>query len=59
MEYLKNACFNTFQDHPIDTLNTNWDVHDETPFKVKITPRSQAHIDLIKRVSVEALAADY
>ncbi|PVH73673.1 cytochrome P450 [Cadophora sp. DSE1049] len=54
-------CFDVTEDpdHPIDTFNTVWDVHKDAPFKAKIKPRSQAHIDLIKRVSKEALAADY
>lgn len=47
------------KDHPIDTLNTVWDVHLAAPFQAKIKPRSQAHIELIKRVGAEALAADY
>jgi len=54
-------CFDITEDpeHPIDTPNTNWEVHKGAPFNVKIKPRSQVHVDLIKRVSVEALAADY
>jgi hypothetical protein len=47
------------QDHPIDILNSNWEIHKEAPFKLKIAPRSQAHIELINRIGTEALAADY
>jgi hypothetical protein len=47
------------QDNPIDILNSNWGIHKEAPFKLKIAPRSQAHIELINRIGTEALAADY
>ena len=47
------------QDHPIDILNSNWEIHKEALFKVKISPRSQAHLELINRIGTEALAADY
>lgn len=39
------------QDEPIDTYNAEWDAVEKAPFKLKITPRSEAHIELIKRVS--------
>ncbi|PMD44463.1 cytochrome P450 [Hyaloscypha variabilis F] len=54
-------CFDITEDpdHPIDTLNTNWGAHTKAPFKVNIKPRSQAHVDLIRRVGAEALNADY
>ncbi|KAH8756148.1 cytochrome P450 [Hyaloscypha finlandica] len=42
-----------------DPASTNWEIHKEALFKVKISPRSQAHIELINRIGTEALAADY
>ena len=47
------------KEYPIETLDTVWDGHVNAPFKAKIKPRSQAHVELIQRVSQEALAADY
>ncbi|CZR68763.1 related to cytochrome P450 [Phialocephala subalpina] len=54
-------CFDFAEDpeHPIDTFNTNWEEWARPPFKVKIKPRSGAHVELINRVSVEALNAHY
>ncbi|KAK5219673.1 hypothetical protein LTR72_008057 [Exophiala xenobiotica] len=54
-------CFDIEQDpdHPIDQLNTLWESPFEPPFKVKITPRSKAHIDLIEREGTTALKTDY
>ncbi|KAL1615265.1 hypothetical protein SLS56_011889 [Neofusicoccum ribis] len=54
-------CFDFEQDpeHPIDTLNTNWEVHREAPFAVKIKVRSQAHAALIEQEAAQALAAPY
>ncbi|KIW61235.1 hypothetical protein PV05_01384 [Exophiala xenobiotica] len=54
-------CFDFAEDpdHPIDRYNTFWEKHDEAPFAVKIRPRSQAHVDLIKRESAEVLEMDY
>ncbi|KAH9207922.1 cytochrome P450 [Leptodontidium sp. 2 PMI_412] len=54
-------CFDFEQDpeKPIDTFNSIWDQHESPPFAVKISPRSQAHIELIKKVGEEALRADY
>ncbi|KAH6972735.1 cytochrome P450 [Ilyonectria destructans] len=53
-------CFDIEEDpdHPIDTLNSNWDSVDKPPFAVKITPRSQAHVELIKKVGMGAINAD-
>ncbi|KPM39839.1 hypothetical protein AK830_g6731 [Neonectria ditissima] len=53
-------CFEFEEDpeHPIDTLNTVWDSVDKPPFAVKIKPRSQAHIDLIKQVGLGAIHAE-
>ncbi|EOD43911.1 putative cytochrome p450 protein [Neofusicoccum parvum UCRNP2] len=54
-------CFDFEQDpdHPIDTLNTNWEAHREAPFAAKIKVRSQAHAALIRREAAQALAAPY
>jgi len=54
-------CFDFAEDpdHPINTFNTDWEEWAHPPFKVRIKPRSQAHVDLIKRVSVEPLNARY
>ncbi|KIM93630.1 hypothetical protein OIDMADRAFT_137246 [Oidiodendron maius Zn] len=54
-------CFDIEQDpeHPIDQFNTLWEEPTKPPFKVRFTPRSQAHIDLIEREGNIALATDY
>ncbi|RDL31814.1 uncharacterized protein BP5553_09216 [Venustampulla echinocandica] len=54
-------CFDIEQDldYPIDQFNTLWEEPLKAPFKVKITPRSKAHIDLIEREGATAAAADY
>ena len=46
------------KNHPIDTFNTLWE-EDPTkaPFKVSVTPRSKAHIELIEMEGAIALAA--
>lgn len=46
---------NYVQEHPIDTMNSDWDSVEKPPFAVKIKPRSKAHIELIKRIGVEAI----
>ncbi|CZR56821.1 related to cytochrome P450 [Phialocephala subalpina] len=54
-------CFDIAEDpdHPIDQFNTLWEEPTKAPFKVKITPRSKAHIALIEREGAIAQAADY
>ncbi|ETS74023.1 hypothetical protein PFICI_13889 [Pestalotiopsis fici W106-1] len=50
-------CFDSAEDErqPIDTLSSNWDSVEEQPFAVKISPRSQAHVNLIQRVGADVL----
>lgn len=55
---MREVTDNFLKDHPIDTYNSHWDAVEEAPFALKIKPRSQAHIDLIKRVSAEVLNAE-
>ncbi|KIY01267.1 uncharacterized protein Z520_02819 [Fonsecaea multimorphosa CBS 102226] len=54
-------CFDFAEDpdHPIDEYISPWDKHDGPPFHVRITPRSQVHIDLIKRESAHVLSMEY
>ncbi|KAF2796704.1 cytochrome P450 [Melanomma pulvis-pyrius CBS 109.77] len=51
--------FSEDPDQPINTFNTNWEEWKHPPFKVIIKPRSQAHVELVERVSVESLNTDY
>ncbi|EXJ57750.1 uncharacterized protein A1O5_12540 [Cladophialophora psammophila CBS 110553] len=54
-------CYNFEQDpdHPIDTYNSMWDSVDRPPFKLRVKPRSQAHIELIEREGLKALNTVY
>jgi hypothetical protein len=47
------------QDYPIDQFNTFWEDPKNPPFKVKIRPRSKAHVELIEREGAVALATNY
>ncbi|KAJ5174153.1 uncharacterized protein N7482_000030 [Penicillium canariense] len=54
-------CFNfeQYPDSPIDSYNTTWEAYNHSPFRLKVTPRSPAHVELIKRMGAEAAAEDY
>jgi len=47
------------KNQPIDQLETVWEDPTKPPFKVKLTPRSKAHAELIEREGAFALASDY
>lgn len=51
--------FEELPGQPINSFKTDWGEHRSAPFPVKITPRSQAHADLIERDCLEAVETDY
>ncbi|CZR65125.1 uncharacterized protein PAC_15025 [Phialocephala subalpina] len=54
-------CFDIAEDlnHPINTFNTLGEDPTKAPFRIKISPRSKVHTELIEREGAVALAADY
>lgn len=43
---------------PIDTIRMNVNTLDE-PFKIRITPRSKKHVELINKVGKAAVGVEY
>ena len=51
--------FDELPGQPIDSFKTDWGEHRFAPFPVKITPRSQAHSELIERECAKAVEMEY